>query len=337
MGARLSFGFPLSSATHTDVGRVRTNNEDSYGHRWLDDGSLFIIVADGMGGHEAGEVASGLAVQVVEEVVERDPEGDPRERMYNALLEANSAILDEGDRGGTRGMGTTAICGLLRGNEAYIALVGDSRCYHIRRGQLLWRTLDHTRVQMLLDTGEIDEEQARTHPEAGMLTRALGHERMADGRSLEPDVLAEPLLLEGDDTLVLCSDGLHDLVEDWEIGRLVAGKSPEQAAQDLVTAACERGGHDNITVAVVTAGERIADYDPNYVPEYYAQNTDGLGQPEITYDEMPNTPVAPPQRVPMAAPRGNSTVIIAGVVVALLVLLVLAVLVITGLWFALAA
>jgi protein phosphatase len=160
----------------------------------------------------------------------------------------------------------------------------------------LWRTLDHTRVQMLLDTGEIDEEQARTHPEAGMLTRALGHERMADGRSLEPDVLAEPLLLEDDDTLVLCSDGLHDLVEDWEIGRLVAGKSPDQAARDLVTAACERGGHDNITVAVVTAGERIAEYDPNYVPEYYAQNTDGLGQPEITYDEMPGTPVSPPQR-----------------------------------------
>ncbi len=263
---RSSYGFPLSVTIQTDVGRVRTNNEDSSGQSWLSDGSLFVIVCDGMGGHEGGEVASSLAVQTVEEVVGREPTGDPRERLYHALLEANDAILDEGRRSGKLGMGTTSICAVLRGSEAIIALVGDSRCYHIRRGHLAWRTIDHTRVQMLIDTGEIDEEQARSHPEAGMLTRALGHGRMADGRPLVPDVLAEPILLEADDALVLCSDGLHDLIEDWEIGRIVAGRQGAEAAEALIQLACERGGHDNVTVAVVIAGPRAADYDPNYVP-----------------------------------------------------------------------
>jgi serine/threonine protein phosphatase PrpC len=263
---RKSFGFPLSVAVHTDVGRVRNNNEDSSGHAWLDDGSLFVMVADGMGGHEAGEVASGLAVQVVQDVVSRDLETDPRERLYNALLEANSSILDEARRSGKHGMGTTGICAVLRGAEVHVGLVGDSRCYQIRKGHMIWRTVDHTRVQMLVDSGEIDEEEARVHPEAGMLTRALGHNRMADGRPLVPDVQSEPITLQENDALLLCSDGLHDLIEDWEIGRQVAGKDAAQAAQALVELACERGGHDNVTVAVVVAGKRAGEFDAKYSP-----------------------------------------------------------------------
>jgi serine/threonine protein phosphatase PrpC len=255
---RVSYGFPLRVSVHTDVGRIRTNNEDSHGYAWLPDGSLFVIVADGMGGHEAGEVASGLAVQVLEEVVSRDLEADPRERLYHGLLEANEAILQEGRASGTRGMGTTAVALLCKGSEVHVGLVGDSRLYHIRRGQLVWRTLDHTRVQMLIDQGQVPEVEARSHPESGMLTRALGHSKMADGRPLVPDVLAEPVHLDRDDALVLCSDGLHDLVEDWEIGQIVAGKAPATAASDLVRTAVERGGHDNVTVAVITAGERTA-------------------------------------------------------------------------------
>ena len=183
---RRSFGFSISVDGGTDVGRVRTNNEDSWGAQWLEDGSLFVIVADGMGGHEAGEVASGLAVQVVEDAATRDVDIDPRQRLYDALVEANEAILEEGNRSGSRGMGTTAITCICKGQEAYVALVGDSRCYLIRYGQVIWRTLDHTRVQMLVDNGDISEEEAKTHPEAGMLTRALGHARMADGRPSSP-------------------------------------------------------------------------------------------------------------------------------------------------------
>lgn len=263
---RRSFGFPLSISVKTDVGQVRSNNEDSFGHAWLDDGSLFVVVADGMGGHEAGEVASGLAVRVLEDAVARDADADPRSRLYNGFLEVNEAIMDEGRRSGTSGMGTTGVTGILRGNQVHVGLIGDSRLYHIRRGQMVWRTLDHTRVQTLIDRGEISEEAGRTHPEAGMLTRALGHSRMADGKALVPDVLAEPLVLEENDVLVLCSDGLHDLADDWEISKLVAGRSAEEAAQLLVELANERGGHDNITVAVVVAGDRSESYDPDYVP-----------------------------------------------------------------------
>jgi len=238
---------------------------------WLADGSLLIVVADGMGGHEAGEVASALAVRVIQEHMALDLDKDPRERLHDALSEANRGILEEGRTTETKGMGTTAIAAMVRGREVFIGQVGDSRLYHLRRGQLIWRTLDHTRVQMLLDRGDIDEETAKDHPEMGMLTRALGHAKMADGRPLAPDVNEDPLVLEDDDTLVLSSDGLHDLAEDWEIGRIVSGRSPADGADALVALALERGGHDNITVAVMTMGEQAPDFDPDFVPEWAMQ------------------------------------------------------------------
>jgi len=315
--ARRSFGIDLCVAIHTDVGRVRTNNEDSHGFAWLDDGSLFVIVADGMGGHEAGEVASGLAVQVVEEVVGREVDTDPRERLYNGLIEANEAILDEGKSSGTRGMGTTAITGILKGSEIHVGLVGDSRLYHVRRGHMVWRTLDHTRVQMLLDQGEITDEEARSHPEAGMLTRALGHSRMADGRPLVPDVLDEPIFIEEDDAVIMCSDGLHDLMEDWEISQMVAGHTPDEAAQLLIQAACERGGHDNITVAVVAAGERCGEFDPEFVP--VLDEPEEEPDVEITYDEVKPRP--PPEPLPPEPASGSSSLMIGGIAFTLVVLL----------------
>ncbi len=306
---RESYGLPIRVAIHSDVGRVRTNNEDSCGHAWLEDGSLFVIVADGMGGHAAGEVASGLAVQVLEEVVGRDAETDPRERLYHGLLEANEAILQEGRASGTRGMGTTAVATILRGSEVHVGLVGDSRLYHIRRGQLVWRTLDHTRVQTLIDTGALAEEEARVHPESGMLTRALGHSRMADGRPLVPDVLAEPLWIEPEDTLVICSDGLHDLLEDWEIGQVIAGREPTESARQLVELACERGGHDNITVAVICAGERAGDYDPDYIPESYVHEPEPAKVvAEATYDDAQLAAASAP--MPPGQQRGRGGLVL---------------------------
>ncbi len=260
--ARESFGFSLSIAVNSDVGRVRSNNEDSHAHNWMDDGGLFVMVADGMGGHEAGEVASGLAVRVVEEVVVRDLAEDPRSRIYNSLIEANAAILEEASVSGTKGMGTTAVVALAHGSEVFLGHIGDSRCYHIRDGHVVWRTRDHTRVQGLVDDGELTEAQARVHPESGMLTRALGHARMANGESLEPEVQEESFQLAEDDTLLLCSDGLTDLVECWEIAQVVAGKTSDQAVQQLIDLACARGGHDNVTVAVINAGDAAGKYDP---------------------------------------------------------------------------
>lgn len=269
----VSFGLPLRVAIHTDVGSVRDKNEDAAGHQWVDD-ELFVIVADGMGGHEAGEIASGLAVDVLGEHVSSSGGADPRERLYNGLLAANQAILAEGKSNGSRGMGTTAIAAIMKGDQAYVGLVGDSRLYHIRCGSMVWRTMDHTRVQNLIDKGLIDVEDARDHPEAGMLTRALGHNRMANGEELVPDVFAEPIRLLPEDALLLCSDGLHDLLDDWEISQMVAGREPTTAARELVELACERGGHDNITVAVITAGERAAAFDPAFQDAMPAPESD---------------------------------------------------------------
>jgi len=255
----------------------------------MNDGSLFVVVADGMGGHEAGEVASALAVRVLEECVCADPAEDPRQRLYSGLLEANEAILDEAKTTEMRGMGTTAIVAIVQDGRVHVGQVGDSRLYHIRKGQLIWRTQDHTRVQMLLEQGDITEEAARQHPEAGMLTRALGHARMADGRPLVPDVLEEPFEIEAEDTIVLSSDGLHDLVDDWEIGQLVADTTAKEAAEKLVELACERGGHDNVTVAVLVAGERSAAFDPDFLPEWVDADhvaTEPIENIEATYDDL---------------------------------------------------
>jgi protein phosphatase len=304
MSLRQSFGFPLSVDVGSDVGRIRDNNEDSFGSAWLEDGSLFVIVADGMGGHEAGEVASSLAVRVVEDVVREDPDADPRDRLYNALLEANQAILEEGASSGTRGMGTTAICAIVKGNQAYIGQVGDSRCYQFRRGHKVWRSTDHTRVQMLVDEGRLSEEQARHHPEAGMLTRALGHARMADGQPLVPQVLDQPVVLEPGDSLLFCSDGLHDLLEDEEIARAAAGKAGPDAIKSLIAMACDRGGHDNITIALVNTTAKVGDFDPRFVPPAASRPAyaEGRADDEHATFDMGHPP---PTMAPGAMPSGH--------------------------------
>lgn len=285
-------GAGLSVAVRTDTGKVRSNNEDSFGTRWLPDGRLLVVVADGMGGHEAGEVASRLAVDVLGEQLANARVADPRERMHAALLSANEAIIDEGRRAGRPGMGTTAVTALIEPAVAWVGLVGDSRLFHVRRGHVLWRTRDHTRVQGLIDRGVITQAEARTHADVGMLTRALGHARMSNGAPLEPDVLREPLPLQEGDALVLCSDGCHDLIDDDEIGHFIAGCGPEEAADRLVTVALDRGGHDNVTVAVVTVGERAGDYDPGHGVD--------LTQ-DATLKEIPMPAAAPAPEPPRTA------------------------------------
>lgn len=265
MTTRPCHGIPVTANVGTDVGKVRSNNEDSYGLAWASDSSLLLVVADGMGGHEAGEVASNLAVRVIEDEVANNVGTDPRDTLYNALLEANRAILEEGTTSGTRGMGTTAICAYVQGYDVYVAQVGDSRCYHIRSGHPIFRTTDHTRVQMLVEEGKIAPDQARFHPEAGMLTRALGHAKMADGRPLVPEVFDDPIRMQDGDSLILCSDGLHDLLSDDEIAIMAAGKLGSEAINDLIQAACERGGHDNITVATLSYGSQFAPRDENFI------------------------------------------------------------------------
>ena len=247
----------LHVAWCTDQGRVRDNNEDSFWVGTWPEGTL-LAVCDGMGGHASGEVASRLAVETLAEAFGAfEPDQDPRRVLYDSLLSASDRIVEVGG-GGHRGMGTTAVCGWVQRGEVWVALVGDSRLFHVRAGQVRWRTMDHTRVQGLVDHGVLTPAEARRHPDAGMLTRALGHPRTSNGDPLEPEVMADALPLEPGDALVLCSDGLHDLVEDDEIAEAVAGRTPEEVVERLVQLALDRGGHDNVTVVCAVQGAKAS-------------------------------------------------------------------------------
>jgi PPM family protein phosphatase len=246
----------------TDVGRLREKNEDSHAEYQFPDGSTLVIVADGMGGHGHGEVASQIAVRVIGEVFGNTSSGDPRERLHMGFVTANQQIIAEAERIGAKGMGTTCVAAYVRGNEAWVAHIGDSRIYHVHEGKVAWRTIDHTRVQKMVEMGLLAASQAKDHPDANVVTRALGYSQLADGTIIEPDVRMEPLLLSPGDSIVLCSDGLYDDVEDHEIAEGMQGKSAPEAAQFLVQLSNSRSGHDNITCTVLHFSAEMGSFNP---------------------------------------------------------------------------
>jgi protein phosphatase len=241
----------------TDVGRQREKNEDSHAEYPMADGTVLLIVADGMGGHGHGDVASQIAVKVVGEVFQNASETDPRQRLHLGFVTANQQIIAEAERIGGAGMGTTCVAAYVRGAEAWVAHIGDSRIYQVRDGQVIWRTIDHTRVQKMVEMGLLSAAAAKDHPDANVVTRALGYAQLADGTVIEPEVKMEPLELQAGDALVLCSDGLYDDIEDHEIAAALPGKSAEGAARGLVDVANGRGGHDNITCTILTFGSQV--------------------------------------------------------------------------------
>ncbi len=245
---------PYAFHAVTDVGRQREQNEDACGETDAA-GGVLLIVCDGMGGHEAGEVASRIAVDAIGQIFTNSPAEDPAERLKSGFLVANQRILVHAEKLGLDSMGTTAVAAFVRDGEAWIGHVGDSRVYHLRGGAVLWRTADHTRVQKMVERGILSAEQAKTHEDANVVTRALGFARGEE--QPEPDVASARALRDGD-VLVLCSDGLHDLVPDDEIAAIGSDRAPELAAQALVDLANERGGHDNITVSVLRWGAPAA-------------------------------------------------------------------------------
>ncbi len=227
------------SAGKTDAGRVRRRNEDSL----VVEPPLF-VVADGMGGAQAGEVASRLAAAAFREYHAADDLG-PEERVQAIIQEANRRIYERArSDAGASGMGTTVTAALVTGGEVVVGHVGDSRAYRIRDGRLEQLTEDHSLVADLVRSGRLSPEEAGEHPQRSVITRALG---------TDPEVDVDTLVLRPDpgDLFLLCSDGLPTMVGDEEIVRTIErAKTLEDAARDLVRAANSGGGEDNITVVL---------------------------------------------------------------------------------------
>jgi protein phosphatase len=228
----------------TDKGRVRDINEDAYVAR--PDVGLF-AVADGMGGHAAGEVASRLAIDALTQVAEHSSTA-PEPRLREAFDAAHRAVWNEARRNGSN-MGTTLTAALIQGNQITVGHVGDSRAYVVQPDGAQQLTEDHSLVAQLVREGHLTEEQAERHPQKNILTQALGS--MED---LYVDVFS--LSLPPDAALLLCSDGLSNMVTPAEIAKVVHHTADaQQAAQRLVDMANRRGGTDNITALVIKPSE----------------------------------------------------------------------------------
>jgi len=233
-------------------GQIRELNEDSWRWEPLTDDAALYAVADGMGGHDRGEVASELAISTLFAEGKTEMEAaDGRDVetlkgvIHTSFANANRAVLECG-RDNDSNMGTTLVTALVyRDSDAFVANVGDSRGYLLRGGSLQQVTRDHSLVAYLVQMGELTREQARTHPSGNILVRSVG-----STDDVEIDVFHVPL--QRDDALLLCSDGLWSELPDEEIQEIIVGNpDPKKACEALVARANEAGGKDNITCVVV--------------------------------------------------------------------------------------
>jgi PPM family protein phosphatase len=245
--------FDVVASMLSDVGCVRELNEDSGTYIQPDDPEvlaskgLLILVADGMGGHSAGEVASQMAVEVITRTYYEDG-GDPQSALKKAFREANRAIHKTAEKDESKtGMGTTCTALVLQNGTAISAHVGDSRLYLVREGSIYLMTEDHSAVMEMVKAGLISLEQARHHPDKNVILRAMGSHP-----EVEVTTWQEPFPVKAGDCFLLCSDGLYDLIEDEEIKRIVESQEPRSACESLIALAKERGGHDNISVGIVS-------------------------------------------------------------------------------------
>lgn len=278
----MSFNFtkptmPRSYAARSDVGSVREHNEDSY----LVKTPLF-VVADGMGGHEAGEVASNIAVTTMEA---HAPKSTSPEALAAAVIKANEAVLRGAQDGtGKPGMGTTLTAAFVFEDEATIAQVGDSRAYLLHDGQLQRITRDHSLVADLIEQGRLTEAEARFHPQRSVITRALGSDP-----HMQPDLYT--LHVEEGDRLLLCSDGLCSMISDEDIEEiLLDNPAPAHACDALVEEAIIAGGLDNVTVIVIDPlGDPPSEKDEDDIVE---ERVVGLPEDARADEEEPAAPTA---------------------------------------------
>jgi len=250
----------LTVFARSDVGRVRTNNEDAFLVSDLESGvrldtpavdvdvrdrGILLIVSDGMGGHAAGEVASGLVVESLRKSLS-DPAGDHRshQRLIDgAVRRANADVVAAARAGGKRGMGATLTAVLVHDHDAFVAGVGDSRGYLLRGGRLRQITKDQSFVQSLVDAGVMTPEQAKNSSRKNVILQAMGREK---------DVHASigRLSLRRGDRLLLCSDGLSNVVTDAELEAMLGDSDTGAICDRMIDLANERGGQDNLTAVI---------------------------------------------------------------------------------------
>ncbi|MFC4557064.1 Stp1/IreP family PP2C-type Ser/Thr phosphatase [Virgibacillus kekensis] len=234
----------------TDQGKIRTHNEDAGGVFYNGSGQLLAIVADGMGGHKAGDVASQMATTIIQQKWQDSPEltlpEDTEAWLAESLQEVNNAIFEKADsKEECRGMGTTVVIAVCAKDFVTVTHIGDSRCYILNESGFKQITEDHSLVNELVRSGQISRDDAEQHPRKNVLLKALGTEEnvVADVQSIG---------WETGDRLLLCSDGLTNKVTDEELHNyVVAGTDAESTGKELIYLANERGGEDNITLIII--------------------------------------------------------------------------------------
>ncbi|MEA4932458.1 MAG: Stp1/IreP family PP2C-type Ser/Thr phosphatase [Lawsonibacter sp.] len=230
----------------THRGTVRQQNQDAYAMQRLEDGRLIAVVCDGMGGARAGNVASTMAVERFMETFRMQDGEQDQERMQMAAARANEEIFQRATTDpDCSGMGTTLVAALAGKEEAVILNEGDSRAYHINEDGIVLITRDHSLVEDMVERGELTREEARTHPHKNLITRALGAEP-----ALLADCFRQPVA--PGDYLLLCTDGLSNIVTDQEIlYEVIHGGEDEACCQRLLEIALHRGASDNVTVVMI--------------------------------------------------------------------------------------
>ena len=252
----------ISVMAATDTGRVRDHNEDDYvalGGKESPPGvDALLVVADGMGGHAAGEVASKMTVDgIVQSLNDQGKESSKLEGnafgvfLGKVLEDVNQDVWQAAQEDDKRGMGTTCTLVAIRGDQLFLAHIGDSRAYLLRDGELHQISKDHSWVEDAVDQGVITREEARVHPNRNVITRAIGLDQ-------QPQIDTYVMPLADGDLLLLCSDGLNSMIPDEDIHRILTSSGPEDVCQALIDAANNHGGHDNTTVVTALLGDALS-------------------------------------------------------------------------------
>jgi PPM family protein phosphatase len=247
-------------AAITDTGCERELNEDRYAVIESPSGVTW-LVCDGMGGQTGGELAAQLAIEAIRRDLEKYQARPIEVALKSALFEANRVVVLRRQNAAFSSMGTTVVSAMFDGPEVVIGNIGDSRAYLVREGAIQQLTTDHTLVQQMVEKGEIQPEDALSHPQAHILTRCVGAEPGLDV-DLKRFWIWEVSEGEANDSLVLCSDGLYSLISDAEVAKLVTANSPQDACVKLVELAKARGGYDNITVAIIPLSGQLKHAPP---------------------------------------------------------------------------